>query len=130
MSSIKRNIDIGDIVKIKGYDDDLFEVVSISSTYYKDYDLEYEITEYETLNLRNKKIYFADDFDVDLIHKKKDKTEDSDESIDDLLDEMNDISNLIKMFGEHEDDKKRDRKYSLRKNEIIAKLKDKTKGCE
>jgi len=44
------------------------------------------------------------------------------EKIDELLTELSDVMTLISMFGEHEDDEKRDRKYALRKCEIEAEL--------
>ena len=61
------------------------------------------------------------------VHKRdtnKRKSKSKKERIDDLLIELYDVNQLIKNFGEHEDDDRKDRKYSLRKNEIEAKLKE------
>lgn len=44
------------------------------------------------------------------------------DKVDELLAELSDVMTLIEMFGEHEDDEKKDRKYTLRANEIKAKL--------
>lgn len=52
------------------------------------------------------------------------KTKNKREKIDDLLVDLYDVNSLIRNFGEHEDDEKRDRKYVLKKNEIEAKLKE------
>lgn len=54
----------------------------------------------------------------------KTKTQSDKRKIDELLDELNDYRTLVELFGEHEDDKKRDRKYVLRMSEIIAQLKE------
>ena len=58
------------------------------------------------------------------------KTRSDKRKIDELLDELNDYRALVEMFGEHEDDKKRDRKYVLRMCEIIAQLKELTSKKE
>lgn len=44
------------------------------------------------------------------------------EQIDELLEELYDVNVLIKTFGKHEDDERKDRRYELRKAEIEAKL--------
>ena len=53
-------------------------------------------------------------------HNRKSKKD----RIDDLLIELYDVNQLIKNFGDHEDEDRKDRKYILRKNEIEAKLKE------
>src|SRR5690625_3952787 len=56
--------------------------------------------------------------------KNRRKSKSRREQIDDLLIELYDVNQLIKNFGEHEDDDRKDRKYILRKNELEAKLKE------
>lgn len=50
------------------------------------------------------------------------------EQIDELLAELYDVNALIKAFGKHEDDERKDRRYELRKAEIEAKLIELTGG--
>src|SRR5690606_27542167 len=61
------------------------------------------------------------DVDDELKRTKSDK-------IDELLAELSDVMTLIEMFGEHEDDIKKDRKYALMAKEIKAKLIELTEG--
>lgn len=57
-----------------------------------------------------------------------DKKADKYEQIDELLAELYDVNVLIKTFGKHEDDERKDRRYELRKAEIEAKLTELTGG--
>ena len=63
--------------------------------------------------------------DDDVVAEKK---ADKDEQIDELLDELYDVNVLIKSFGKHEDEERKDRRYELRKAEIEAKLTELTGG--
>lgn len=128
--------DVGDIVSIAGYGDLTFEVISTSAVRYKDRTSAYDIIEYETLCREDGRNYHAEDSDVTLVEKRAEVTASNDvedavdnsAEIDELLAELSDVSGLINMFGEHEDDARRDRRYALRKAEIVAKIKDITGG--
>ena len=125
-------IGVGDIVTIDGYDGLTFEIISATSVYFKDRESEYTTIDYETLCREHGRNYFAEEGDVTLIEKQTKggaaQREDNAETVDELLAELSDVSAMIDMFGEHEDDVRRDRRYALRKAEIIAKLKDITGG--
>lgn len=60
--------------------------------------------------------------------KPMDNSEDKRVKIDELLDELQDVDTLIAMFGEHEDEDRRDRRYVLMKAEIEAELLELTGG--
>lgn len=124
--------DVGDIVSIAGYGDLTFEVISTSSVSYKDRTSAYDIIEYETLCREDGRNYLAEEDDVTVIEKRAEVLAPIEaevgETIDELLSELSDVMALIEAFGEHEDEERRDRRYVLRKAEIIAKLKDITGG--
>lgn len=83
-------------------------------------------------NLRNIFIDISDalneaiDKEEELLRRNRELTKQ--ERIDLLLDELNDVDELIRMFGDHEDDDKQDRRYVLRRAEIYAKLQELTGG--
>lgn len=139
MHKEKDNIDVGDIVKIDGYLDRLFEVISVEKVHYKDRETEYAYTEYETLGITDRRNYLTNDEDISLHKKKGIATEltldiskyvkvDKSARIDELLTQLNDVNALIKNFGEHEDDERKDRRYVLMKAEIEAELLELTGG--
>lgn len=129
------SIDVGDIVKIDGYIDRLFEIISVEKRHYKDCEQEYVITEYEALGITDRRNYIAAEDDVTLVEKgdkddgkAENKALDKSERIDELLTHLNDVNGLIAMFGEHEDEDRRDRRYVLMKAEIEAELLELTGG--
>lgn len=165
---IKPKANIGDIVRIDGYESEEFEVYAVNYEYYRDAITEFFEIYYDCYSLYDGDYHFADQYDIDIIKSPqnvdfkriRDKQADVERSmdewakemikeafgdppeikkegeaggvrekskaeiIDELLTELNDVITLIKMFGEHEDEEKKDRKYVLRKCEIEAKLRE------
>jgi len=97
---------IGDIVKIDGYGNSLFEVVSASTTSFVDMEVEYEYTEYEVLGLKDKRNYLVDDTNVTIV-KRAGKGEEGEtqamnyERVDELLDTINDYRELWRVLGDN-----------------------------
>jgi len=128
--------EIGDIVRIDGYGNDLFEIISVHQTYYRDRESEYEVVEYETFNLVDRRNYFAEDLDITIVSRKEDqapkttlekeraaKSGAGNKTVDELLDELRDVITLIELFGRSEE-------YEERKTKIKRQLSDKAKGKE
>jgi len=138
----KPKYNVGDRVHIEGYGGKEFEITSIHLNYERNSEQEFYDLHYECFSYEDSEYYFADETDISPIseggggaavavadkpssHDDKPAEIDSaniSEQIDELLAELSDVMTLIEMFGEHEDEGKRDRRYILRKNEIEAKL--------
>lgn len=163
---METNFKLGDVVEIQGYGGELFVIISIEKTYFRDSHVE-EITEwYDCASKLTGEPFYAEEMDLTLKHRpnsldfaeliylqeqadekaqkmgeelmehlleegkikraSEDVPQDNRVKIDVLLDELNDVETRIRMFGEHEDDERRDRRYSLQRAEIYAKLKEMT----
>jgi len=142
VESPKPKYNVGDRVHIEGYGVKEFEITSIHLNYERNSEQEFYDLHYECFSYEDSEYYFADETDIspaneggggaavavaDKPSSHADKPAEIDsanisEQIDELLAELSDVMTLIEMFGEHEDEEKRDRRYILRKNEIEAKL--------
>ena len=135
MKAPKPKYNVGDRVHIEGYGVKEFEITSVHLNYERNSEQEFYDLHYECFSYEDSEYYFADETDISPISEgggialvprtkavAEDEGEDISEQIDELLTELNDVMALIEMFGEHEDEEKRDRRYILRKNEIEAKL--------
>jgi len=137
--NLKPIANIGDIVRVEGYGLRTFEVVAYSYERYIDAENDVDDIWYDVACTQTTDLILAGQEDITVLIRKgaspigqltptieEEPPEDDSPTIDDLLEELSDTLALIERFGEHEDDERRDRKYSLRACEIKAKLKELT----
>lgn len=134
------NAGIGDIVKVAGYGDNLYRIDSVNYELYRDAEVEHDGIFYETTHVSTLNTLLADDEDITVVsrsehskkylrkHIAKPKPRAPLPTVDDLLDDLRSALLVVDIFGDHEDDAKRDRKYALRVCEIKAKLRERTEG--
>ena len=125
---------IGDLVSARGHGMRIFEVVAFSHEFHVDVENTSEEIYYDLRCVTTSEYNLADQSDILIIEQANGKpieympevmrVEEDSTSVNALLDELRDAMNLIEIFGEHEDDEKKDRKYALKVDEIKAKLKE------
>src|SRR5690625_126580 len=125
---------VGDLVSVRGHGMRVFKVTAFSHEFHVDAENVSEEIYYDLMCVTTFEYTLADQFDILIIEQANGKpieympevmrVEEDSTSVDALLDELRDAMNLIEIFGEHEDDEKKDRKYALKVDEIKAKLKE------
>lgn len=122
----KPQFNVDDVVRVRGYGDAEFTILSVNYDYYRDKGVEYGDIFYEAQRIDKPEIIeLIGEEDALLVRSSGNKPErgrKEERSIDDLLDELSDYLALQERFGEHEDDERRDMRYSLRICELKAQI--------
>lgn len=150
----ENKIEIGDLVSISGYDDEVFIVIRslynvlLRSTIYEcesidsnkfilafdyqlnsiDFDNLDDFIKYDANKTQSRSFYPDPTKEkvCDAYSEEVDYVKEDADRVDELLIELYDIISMIKNHGEHEDDEKKDEKYAIRKKEIEEELKELT----
>ena len=131
---------IGDLVSVKEQGMRIFEVIGFSHEYQIDAENVFEEIYYDLVCVTTAEFMLADQFSVNVVESAGGKPVDylpkierseprveEEPTVDDLLDELRDALELRELFGDHEDDEKKDRKIALKVCEVKAKLKEATR---
>lgn len=134
--------DIGDIVKVVEYGERLFRIDAIHYEYYRDTEEEHDGIFYEATGVLSPESLIADDDDITIVSRSeyadrylrmniaKPQPRAPLPTVDDLLDDLRSAMLIVDIFGDHEDEAKKDRKYALRVCEIKAQLRERVEAEE